>query len=676
MGRLRVKYKGVIVSDVPLDVEREYIVGKKETCEIKLLPEKGISREHIRVKWNGISWELETLSKYGEVLAKGERIERLSLLHGETFAIPPYEFEYLETSSDSPQENAPQGQAAQPIGDKTVVGVANVLPYLRFIDENNETKELFCLESGESWIAGRDASAQIEIKDRRVSRRQFEIRRAGASYTILDLGSANGTIVNGQPISSTDPLLLKSGDTISVLNNFFVFELRDPNFKSRAELVSLPPIPMMDSPPAGTEDSTNSPPPGFFTAEDVAAAEAAAKEEVAEAINQQSQDSEEKKQQEEAAKKTKTIRLALAVCIILVFAYFFTQDNKPPPPSKTRVSTTDPYEKLPADKKLMVKQIHQLSLNYLMQGKYDLCFTQIAKLYEFLPPDYTYLNSKEIEQQCKISLEVQEEKRRQEEREKAQRELQEKVEKTLAHCRTLINPNLTQEQLDECLAPILAIAPEHPAFAEMKAQIEAFEAERKLRQENQAKYQALVAKLKRLFRRANRIYKTSSPLRAIKAFEVVVDSKLPDPGDLKGTSKRKIASIKTVIQEKIDAGLAEADKLYQEQKIKEAILALREVRLVDPSNEDVKNKIETYTLELKKQMRVIYQEGILEENYGNVESGNNKEGAKDKWKKIMEKDIPDGEYYIKAKIKLRKYGEIKKTLPPINEEPLLEPEVQ
>jgi hypothetical protein len=31
-------------------------------------------------------------------------------------------------------------------------------------------------------------------------------------------------------------------------------------------------------------------------------------------------------------------------------------------------------------------------------------------------------------------------------------------------------------------------------------------------------------------------------------------------------------------------------------------------------------------------------------------------GAKDKWKKIIELDLDDGEYYRKAFIKLRRYG--------------------
>jgi hypothetical protein len=61
-------------------------------------------------------------------------------------------------------------------------------------------------------------------------------------------------------------------------------------------------------------------------------------------------------------------------------------------------------------------------------------------------------------------------------------------------------------------------------------------------------------------------------------------------------------------------------------------------------------------MDLRKLMMTLYQEGILEESFGNVEGGESRAGAKEKWKKILEQDISDGEYYKKAYIKLKKYG--------------------
>ena len=83
---------------------------------------------------------------------------------------------------------------------------------------------------------------------------------------------------------------------------------------------------------------------------------------------------------------------------------------------------------------------------------------------------------------------------------------------------------------------------------------------------------------------------------------------------------------------------------------------MRESLIYDPENAKIKDKIEAYTEELRRQARVLYQESIIDESYGVVDSTDTKQGAKDKWKKITEIDIDDGEYYRKAVIKLRRYG--------------------
>ena len=44
------------------------------------------------------------------------------------------------------------------------------------------------------------------------------------------------------------------------------------------------------------------------------------------------------------------------------------------------------------------------------------------------------------------------------------------------------------------------------------------------------------------------------------------------------------------------------------------------------------------------------------QNFGHVDGSESRPGAKDKWKKIIETDLEDGDYYRKAFIKLKKYG--------------------
>ena len=60
---------------------------------------------------------------------------------------------------------------------------------------------------------GRDTGNSIQIHDTEVSRRHAELRRSGKTYILADLGSSNGTFVNGQRVT-TYPL--SSGDQVQV----------------------------------------------------------------------------------------------------------------------------------------------------------------------------------------------------------------------------------------------------------------------------------------------------------------------------------------------------------------------------------------------------------------------------------------------------------------------------
>ena len=53
---------------------------------------------------------------------------------------------------------------------------------------------------GVSFSVGRDTGNQIQLHDTEVSRRHAELRRDGDVFLLTDLGSSNGTFVNGQRI--------------------------------------------------------------------------------------------------------------------------------------------------------------------------------------------------------------------------------------------------------------------------------------------------------------------------------------------------------------------------------------------------------------------------------------------------------------------------------------------
>jgi hypothetical protein len=69
------------------------------------------------------------------------------------------------------------------------------------------------VHDGESMDIGRDAVCGLIVSDRRVSKRHARLRWTGSGWLLEDLGSKNGTTLNGAPTSPTGPEL-RDGDWI------------------------------------------------------------------------------------------------------------------------------------------------------------------------------------------------------------------------------------------------------------------------------------------------------------------------------------------------------------------------------------------------------------------------------------------------------------------------------
>ncbi len=75
-------------------------------------------------------------------------------------------------------------------------------------------KGSFLLNHAET-ILGRDPVCQIVLSLPPISRRHAAIRRSADGFNLCDLGSANGTTLNGAPVGGK-PLPLHSGDVIEL----------------------------------------------------------------------------------------------------------------------------------------------------------------------------------------------------------------------------------------------------------------------------------------------------------------------------------------------------------------------------------------------------------------------------------------------------------------------------
>jgi predicted component of type VI protein secretion system len=110
----------------------------------------------------------------------------------------------------------------------------------------------FTLE-GDQINIGRDSANEIVINDAEISRRHARLTFQGGKYVLEDLGSTNGTFVNGQRLAG--PRVLKAGEVVSFGEQIVMifeathFDAGATVVSPRASVVPAAPRPVMVPPP-------------------------------------------------------------------------------------------------------------------------------------------------------------------------------------------------------------------------------------------------------------------------------------------------------------------------------------------------------------------------------------------------------------------------------------------
>ena len=326
--------------------------------------------------------------------------------------------------------------------------------------------------------------------------------------------------------------------------------------------------------------------------------------------------------------------------------YFLGNDEKPsekPGPKKA----ISPFERLKPEQQQYVKDTYRLADSLYREGRYEMARQEVIKIHQLIP---SYEESQELERLATIGLQTQIDQREAERKEKEKAEIQEKVLAGVTKCRKLLGPLVEPKTIEDCLMPVMSLNPEDPAISGLRAEADKISTDRLARKQKQIEYQALVKRMQELFQKADSVSSKGTIDDTLEALQQVVDSKLPDPDNLKEKARVQIAKIRqqrTDKQAELEKAANEAAKAGNN---KLAIETIKKALEINPENEVLRGRMASMLSELKKQMQNYYQEGVLEESVGEVET------AKTKWKKIIELSLPDEDYYKKARIKLKKYG--------------------
>lgn len=681
MARLKVRRHQQDFAELTLDESKgQYYLGRKENSDVVLQSDPGISRQHMELVYENGCWVAKILSQHLPIVHEGKTLIQLELKSPPMrFQVQPYEFIFESDNSvqsedrnnlaDVPllldndvQGGHQNGFAAEddqvnqaiPAGheierneessdainpevsfhgseEKTSDISLNGEPYLKFMySTHSESIRL----KGNKWIAGRDNIVQIHLDDRKASRQHFSIEKAGDQFYIKDLASANGTLLNGQELEGQEAKELKSGDIITVNQLTIIFELRDLSFSDKLKDLPLQAYsgPMIltsqEWDAVGPNLAPTLPAPMQLSTPQLAQIGGTA----------------QRIQQPPKKNPMRAVLMGAVAVLVIVGAYYSNQGQPKPQATEEQIKTFESLK--PEDQKLVVDD-YNLVQQYSANGQIENALSRLTKIHSLVP---FYKDSKEIEARMREAREIikQQEFIKQQQRE--QEETKARVVSIVSDCRDRYASGVDANAARSCLTEALQLDPDNIEAQSIIAGIEmrlsqAQEQERQLKEYNDS-----VDKGREMYTKAKNILQNKDYHEAINAFSAHMNSNLPDPDRLKTSSERTIASIQKHINQQKNRYMDKARSLQSTGNIRDAILHAEQAKKIDPYDYSIPNFIESNRRELEGQMKLLYTESAIEEKFGNLSI------SKEKWQIIINKDIPTGEYYLKAKRKMQQYG--------------------
>ncbi len=182
------------------------VIGRGRDCSVVILDER-VSRQHTEIFFDGESFLVSDLGSFNGTYLNGEMLgDTRPLKNGDQLQIGPVELRF---------ERAADPQAS--LRSTLVVPEANLRAHLETPAGTRLTLHK------EKNIIGRNQGWDVCLSDRAVSRPHAQIERRGNEFLLSDLGSANGTLLNGQRL--TEAQLLKNDDQIVFGAEPFIFRV-------------------------------------------------------------------------------------------------------------------------------------------------------------------------------------------------------------------------------------------------------------------------------------------------------------------------------------------------------------------------------------------------------------------------------------------------------------------
>lgn len=531
---------------------------------------------------------------------------------------------------------------------------------------------------------GRDGDCDIILQhEKKCSRKHAVVKKLGMSFTLEDLSSANGTLLNGETVTESG---LSGGDVIQIGETKILFkaktaegkDLRSPD--ATQTQVSLPELmsrgstvvqgvgPALGSEPgtsmAGSamtsaiaplnnvvdEGFTEKAHTAFMNLSKMNAVSVGSFGEGTSATTSLEGSDEDAKpknfiEQIKAWPKKKKIIWGSAAVVIAISLLFGNPEEEPPTkPAADASQKAVGFDALNADQKKFIQDRYKSAQKHFEAQEYDEALFDLKKIFEILA-DYEparelekYINEKK---RLKALAEV----------EKKRREEDVKLKERLVEIEKAIESFMKDKRFAEAkdLFPsVLALDPNSEKVPMWEKRILEEELKQQAIEERKRVEKKLNENAWMAYKAANALRKQGKCLEAIESFQEVMELEVTDRRPLK-MAQKGVAGCLWWIKSKRDPMLARAKRHEAAQELDLAYRDYRQANQIDPGNAIAVAGMNRIKGVLHDRARVLFNEAIVAESYSDFDT------AYKKFKECAAIAPEEDVYYERSYRKITRY---------------------
>jgi pSer/pThr/pTyr-binding forkhead associated (FHA) protein len=495
----------------------------------------------------------------------------------------------------------------------------------------------FSIGEGECVIGREENSVDIFLHDSEVSSKHAKIIKTKVSLRIVDLNSANGTLLNGSRINESD---LQSGDEFIIGSTTFTVHIRSDMIMNEKDRL----LPVEDNQVV----------------------------EVEEVIEVDEEQTEMEEVQEEAPKSLigkfkklppKKQKIYGAVALLLIFLLLDSEEpdkaiapNKKPNASKavgkngekpgSKKTIENSLDKLTIQEREVVASKYQLAFEFIQQGKYSESLAELDYVMK-LSPDYKQARS--LYQMSREGLAKLEELEKKRVAEIEAKKRQDKIDKLLEKATKYVKERQAQAA-DGMFSKILELDPENFDVPQLKLEIDAWKKEQeRIAMEKAQKDADRKRKLSQIST-SRTFFGKEEWYKAILKVEEFLRIKSMDE-DLVKEATEMLKTSKANLKNKISPMVGKARSLKEGQDLKAAYEQYLDVLIHEPTNVEALDELNEIRDILTMRSQRVYRDGLISESLMLFKE------AKEKFQEVQQISPSDSDYYKKASLKLREYLE-------------------